>query len=146
MSDQARIIRAEISSEPIDENVIANEVTDDRAGAIVTFNGVVRNHDQGRGVTSIEYSSHPSAPDILREILEEIGERDGVHAVTCVHRGGHVKVGENAMVAVVAASHRSQAFSAISDLVDEVKDRVPVWKKQHFPDGTHEWTGITDVQ
>lgn len=146
MSEQARVIRAEISSEPIDENVIAGEVVDDRAGAIVTFNGVVRNHDQGRGVTSIEYSSHPSAPEILREILEEIGARDGVHAVSCVHRVGHVAVGENAMVAVVAASHRSQAFSAISDLVDEVKDRLPVWKKQRFPDGSHEWTGIADIE
>ncbi|MDO5048754.1 MAG: molybdenum cofactor biosynthesis protein MoaE [Actinomycetaceae bacterium] len=146
MSEAARIIRAGISSDPVDEHVISAEVQDDRAGAIVTFTGAVRNHDQGRGVTSIEYSSHPTAPQIMREILTEIGMREGVHAVSCVHRVGHVSVGQNAMVAVVAASHRSQAFSAVSDLVDEVKERLPVWKKQHFPDGSHEWTGIAELK
>lgn len=141
----ARIIRAEISEDPVDEHAIIAEVSDDKAGAIVTFTGAVRNHDQGRGVTSIEYSSHPTAPEILREIVEEIAQREGIHAISCVHRVGHVKVGENAMVAVVAASHRSQGFEAAADLVDEIKAHLPVWKKQQFPDGSHEWTGLAHL-
>lgn len=141
-----RVVRVEISPEPFNEAEIVAATTDDKAGAVITFNGVVRNHDQGRDVESIEYSSHEIAQEILREIAEEIASREGVHAVSAVHRVGHVRVGQTAMVVVVAASHRSMAFSATSDFVDEIKARVPVWKKQNFPDGNHEWTGIADIQ
>lgn len=141
-----RVVRVEISPEPFDEAEVVAATSDDKAGAIITFNGVVRNHDQGRDVESIEYSSHDLAPKILREIAQEIASREGIHAVSAVHRTGHVRVGQTAMVVVVAASHRSMAFIATSDFVDEIKARVPVWKKQNFPDGNHEWTGIADIQ
>ncbi|MDT3767376.1 molybdenum cofactor biosynthesis protein MoaE [Gleimia hominis] len=137
----ARIVRAEIWDRPIDPQIITAEVTEDKAGAIVTFTGVVRNHDDGRAVTDIDYSAHPTAARVIGEILGDIAGREGAHAISCVHRTGHLTVGDVAMVAVVAASHRAQAFSTVALLVDEVKRRLPVWKKQQFPDGTHEWTG-----
>ncbi|MDO5034950.1 MAG: molybdenum cofactor biosynthesis protein MoaE [Actinomycetaceae bacterium] len=140
-----RVVRAEISTEPFDENEVVAQTKDDKAGAIIMFNGVVRNHDHGDQVESIEYSSHELAEKVLREIATEIASRDGIHAVSAVHRTGLVKVGETAMVVVVAGSHRSMTFEAASDFVDEIKARVPVWKKQNFPDGNHEWAGLTDL-
>lgn len=138
----AEVIFAEISDVPLDVASLAAQVGHDAAGATVTFNGVVRDHDLGQAVDSIEYSSHPQAGEILRTLAGEIAGRDGVHAVGIAHRIGHLRVGEVAMVAVVAAEHRGQAFGATSDLVDEVKARLPVWKKQHFTDGHTEWTGL----
>lgn len=145
MSD-GRVVRAEISADPLDQASIIAEVDSDAAGAIITFNGVVRNHDQGRGVESIEYSSHEIAPKILREIATEIANRDGIHVVSAVHRTGLVNVGESAMVAVVAGNHRGETFQAASDFVDEIKARLPIWKKQNFPGGTHEWSGLADLE
>lgn len=139
MSD---VIFAEISDQPLDVAELASRVSHDAAGASVTFSGVVRNHDLGQAVDSIEYSSHPLAGEIIATLATEISGREGVRAVGIVHRVGHLQVGDIAMVAVVAAEHRGQAFSATSDLVDEVKARLPVWKKQHFSDGHTEWTGL----
>ncbi len=139
MSD---VIFAEISDQPLDAAALTLQVSHDAAGATVTFAGVVRNHDLGQAVDSIEYSSHPQAAEIIATLAAEVAGRDGVRAVGIVHRVGHLQVGDLAMVAVVAAEHRGQAFSATSDLVDEVKKRLPVWKKQHFSDGHTEWTGL----
>ena len=131
-----------ITDADIDADALTQAVTDARAGAVVTFAGVVRNHDLGQAVDSIEYSSHPQAPAIIAEIAAEFTGREGVRAISLVHRVGHLAIGDLAMVAVVAAEHRGQAFSATSDLVDEVKKRLPVWKHQHFSDGHSEWTGL----
>lgn len=138
----AKITRAEISDTPLDPATLTAETAHDAAGAVVTFAGVVRNHDLGQAVDSIEYSSHPQAPQIIAELAAEFTGREGVRAISLVHRVGHLQIGDLAMVAVVAAEHRAQAFSATSDLVDEVKKRLPVWKKQHFSDGHTEWTGL----
>lgn len=138
----AKVAFAEISATPIDPAGLAAQVGHDSAGAVVTFSGVVRNHDVGQPVDSIEYSSHPLAPEILRSLAAETTGRDGVHAIGVAHRVGHLQVGDVALVAVVAAEHRGQAFQATMDLVDEVKKRLPVWKKQHFSDGHTEWTGL----
>lgn len=141
----SKVVFAGISETPLDVAVLAVKVGHDAAGAVVTFSGVVRNHDIGQAVDSIEYSSHPSADEIISTLAGEIAEREGVHAVGIKHRVGHLEVGDVAMVAVVAASHRHQGFGAIADLVDEVKARLPVWKKQHFSDGHTEWTGLGDL-
>lgn len=138
----AKLIRAEISDQPLDVSALAAEAAHEAAGAVVTFAGVVRNHDLGQAVDSIEYSSHPQAPAIIAEIAAEFTGREGVRAISLVHRVGHLAIGDLAMVAVVAAEHRGQAFSATSDMVDEVKKRLPVWKHQHFSDGHSEWTGL----
>jgi len=116
-------------------------VSDRAAGAVVSFAGVVRNHDDGRSVTELEYHAHPSAPDVVAEVAAEIAARDGVISVAVSHRVGMLAIGDIALAAAVSAAHRGEAFAACSDLVDEVKHRLPVWKRQVFDDGTDEWVG-----
>lgn len=132
---------AEVIGSKIDRDALVAAVTDDRAGAVVTFCGVVRNHDEGRAVAGIEYVGHPSATSILAEVVEEFATSRDVHAIAAVHRVGELAVGDDALVVAVSASHRKDAFACCSDLVDKVKQVLPIWKKQHFPDGTFEWAG-----
>lgn len=129
-----------VTPDPIDCAALRAWVSDERAGAVVTFEGIVRNHDHGRAVTGIEYVGHPSASDVVARAVAEFTEREGVHAVVAQHRVGVLAVGEVALFVAVGASHRGQAFSCASDLVDRIKEVLPVWKKQLFADGTHEWT------
>ncbi|HOQ52622.1 MAG TPA: molybdenum cofactor biosynthesis protein MoaE [Micropruina sp.] len=136
----ARVAVAGIRDEPLDQAGLAAMVDDHRAGATVTFTGVVRNHDAGRAVEGIEYVGHPSAGSIIAEVADEFVTRDGVHAIAVEHRVGMLRVGDLALVAAVSASHRSQAFSTCSDLVDRIKQRLPIWKRQQFGDGTAEWS------
>jgi molybdopterin synthase catalytic subunit len=116
-------------------------VDDPAAGATVSFAGVVRDHDGGRSVTELEYQEHPTASAIVAEVAAEIAARDGVIAVAVSHRVGLLRVGDVALAAAVSAAHRREAFSACIDLVDEVKHRLPVWKRQVFADGSDEWVG-----
>lgn len=135
-----RIARATVTDQPIllteHEQLVAHHA----AGAVVGFAGVVRDHDDGRGVIRLEYSAHPQAEQILLEVLAEIaGSAAGVRAVAASHRVGPLQIGEAALVAAVAADHRAAAFDACARLVDAVKERLPVWKHQFFADGTDEW-------
>ena len=114
-------------------------VADPRAGAVVTFQGVVRDHDHGRGVTLLEYEGHPSAAAVLREVADEIAADPAVYAVAVSHRVGKLKIGDVALVAAVSTAHRAAAFAACARLVDEAKARLPIWKHQIFADGTDEW-------
>lgn len=136
----ARVAAAAVRNQPLDVVGVSALVTDDRAGATVTFTGVVRDHDHGRGVTGIEYVGHPSAAAVLAEVAGEFTGRDGVHAIAVEHRVGTLAVGDLALVASVSASHRAQAFGVCSDLVDRIKERLPIWKRQLFTDGTAEWS------
>ncbi|MBE7188540.1 molybdenum cofactor biosynthesis protein MoaE, partial [Jatrophihabitans endophyticus] len=110
-----------------------------QAGARVVFCGVVRDHDHGRAVAELEYESHPSAEQVLGEVAGGIAAEDGVLAVAVSHRIGVLGVGDIALVAAVATAHRGQAFEVCGRLVDEVKARLPVWKRQVFTDGSDEW-------
>ena len=105
----------------------------------MTFSGVVRDHDGGRPVQSIEYVGHPSAADVLARVVAEVTERSDADAVAVSHRLGELSIGDAALVVAVAAAHRQEAFVAAALLVDEVKHRLPVWKRQVFTDGTDEW-------
>lgn len=109
------------------------------AGATVLFSGVVRDHDHGRPVVELEYVAHPSAGEVLRACLAEVAADPLVHAVAVSHRVGLLKVGDVALLAAVSAAHRGDAFDACERLVDLVKLRLPVWKRQVFTDGTDEW-------
>jgi molybdopterin synthase catalytic subunit len=135
-------INSGVTLQALDANILTQAAQHPRAGAVVTFAGVVRNHDAGDSVNAIEYSAHPTAGAILGEIATEMAGRPGVWHVEAWHRIGHLDVGDVAMVVVVSAEHRGQAFSATSDLVDEVKKRLPVWKNQELTDGSHMWSGI----
>ena len=114
-------------------------VSDRRAGAVVSFTGMVRDHDHERSVINLEYEAHPDAGAVLEQVAQEVCSRHDVVAVAVVHRCGRLAIGEVALVAVVSAGHRAAAFAACMDLVDTVKARVPIWKHQFFADGTDEW-------
>jgi molybdopterin synthase catalytic subunit len=114
-------------------------VGDPRAGAVVTFQGVVRDHDHDRPVSLLEYEGHPTAEAVLREVAAEIAADPDVFAVAVSHRVGPLKIGDVALVAAVSTAHRAAAFTACARLVDEAKARLPIWKRQVFGDGTEEW-------
>lgn len=116
-------------------------VDDAAAGATVSFSGVVRDHDSGRAVTELEYHGHPTAAAVVAQVAAEIAAREGVVALAVSHRVGLLQIGDVALTAAVSAAHRREAFAACSDLVDEVKRRLPVWKRQVFTDGSDEWVG-----
>jgi molybdopterin synthase catalytic subunit len=130
---------ARVVDEPLSVAEHEDAVTDKRAGAVVSFCGVVRDHDGGRSVTELEYVGHPTATDVITEIAREFAARDDVHAVAVSHRVGLLGIGDVALACAVSASHRGQAFAACADLVDEVKTRLPIWKRQVFTHGEEEW-------
>ena len=136
-----RVRRAVVTQEAVDVADLAEMVADPRCGAVVTFDGVVRDHDSGRGVERLEYTAHPGAGDVIAEVAREIAARypDSIVAVT--HRCGPLDIGESALACAVSAPHRKQAFAACDDLVDTVKQRLPIWKHQVFDDGAAEWVG-----
>ena len=135
-----RILRAEVTDQLISLTEHEDLVAAVEAGAVVSFAGVVRNHDGGRPVLRLEYSAHPSAAETLFEVLAEIaGSSAGVRAIAASHRIGPLELGDAALVVAVAADHRGAAFQTCERLVDTIKERIPVWKHQFFADGTDEW-------
>lgn len=130
---------AEVTDQPLDVATHSAATADAAAGAEVSFCGVVRDHDEGRTVRALEYSSYPTAAEILRSVAAEIAADPDVIAVAVSHRIGQLAIGEVALVASVTAAHRKQAFHSCERLVDEVKARLPIWKRQVFADGTDEW-------
>lgn len=137
-----QVLRAAVTDDPI---VLAEHeqlVSHQAAGAIVGFVGAVRDHDRGHEVTRLEYSTHPSAEQVMADVLADVAAASpGVRALAASHRIGALQIGEAALVAAVAADHRQAAFETCARLVDTIKERLPVWKHQHFADGTDEWVG-----
>ena len=131
-----------ITDEPLDTGALIDSARRDTCGAVASFIGVVRNHDGGESVNAIEYSSHPSSQQILRDIVMEFKDRPGVHCIVAWHRVGHLEIGEDAMVVAVAAEHRAQAFRTVEAIVEDVKAKLPIWKKQELTDGSHNWSGL----
>lgn len=136
MSD---VRRADVVDAPMTVRDVEALVADSGAGAVVTFSGDVRDHDHGRAVARLEYEGHPTASSVLADVARAVAERHDVVAIAVMHRVGPLAIGDSALVAAVSAAHRKEAFAACSDLVDEVKAQLPVWKHQVFTDGTDEW-------
>jgi len=132
---------ASISDSPLDPAEIHDFVLDDANGALVSFEGIVRNHDSDRPVLSLDYRAHPEAERFIRECCERVAASTGFR-VAASHRVGHLGIGDVALVASVAAPHRAEAFAACAELVEEIKRSVPIWKRQHFADGISEWVGL----
>ena len=110
------------------------------AGAVISFLGRVRNHNEGRRVLSLEYAAYQElAVKEGRRILEEASQRFPLQALRAVHRTGHLKIGDGAVVVEVASSHRGEAFDACRWIIDEIKERVPVWKKEYYEEGEPQW-------
>lgn len=129
-----------LSDEPLDPARIAARVADSSAGAVVSFLGVVRDHDDARAVTHLEYHAHPTASRALADVVDRVRRRHpAVVGLWAEHRVGPLAVGDLALVAAVSAPHRGEAFAAVEDLVETTKAEIPVWKHQFFADGSDEW-------
>jgi molybdopterin synthase catalytic subunit len=146
MDTNVDIVYAGLSTESISVDAAIAAVESDTAGAVVSFSGVVRNHDGGKAVARLGYSAHPLAQGVLNDVVASLAagaaDPDG-HPVRVwvAHRVGPLDVGEPALVCAVASSHRAEAFEVCSALVERIKAEVPIWKEQFFADGTVEWVG-----
>ncbi len=136
----ATIVRAEVTGEPVSTAELARLVEHRGAGAVLTFDGMVRDHDSGRGVRALTYSAHPTAAQVIAQVAAEAAGRPGLRALAVVHRVGDLGVGDTALAVAVSADHRGPAFEALREVVEKVKERLPVWKHQHFVDGTSQWS------
>lgn len=113
-----------------------------RIGAITVFLGLVRDHDEGRPVETLDYTAHPMAATELARVTAAVAARHDVIALATEHRTGHLQIGDTAVVVAAASAHRREAFAACRDLIDTLKREVPIWKEQRFVDGACEWVGL----
>jgi MoaE-MoaD fusion protein len=126
---------------PVDLGAVIAEVEDERAGAIATFQGTVRRQSRGRTVIALEYEAYGGmAEKVMAEIAAGVRERYDLCAVAIAHRTGRCEVGEVSVAIAVSAPHRQDALSACRDVIDELKERVPLWKKELY-EGGEEWIG-----
>jgi molybdopterin synthase catalytic subunit len=132
--------RVAIVSEALDPAALLAEVGDPSAGAEVLFLGTARNHSEGKtGVTHLEYEAYPGVVvDKFEELVADAADKWELVAVVVVHRIGEVSVGQPSVAVAVSAVHRDAAFEAARFLIDELKTRAPIWKKEHWPGGG-EW-------
>jgi molybdopterin synthase catalytic subunit len=130
----------EITREPIDKLGLERRLITSAAGAVVTFDGVVRDNNQGRRVVSLQYEAYePMAVKEMRRIGAEVRERwPEVERIGVIHRFGELKISESSVVIVVTSAHRRVAFEACRYAIDRLKQTVPIWKKEIFEDG-EEW-------
>jgi molybdopterin synthase catalytic subunit/molybdopterin converting factor small subunit len=130
-----------LSDEPLSLDRVVDEVRDPRAGAIATFTGTTRNRSRGRDVEYLDYEAYEGmAEGLMTEIATELGERYELCGVAIHHRIGRVQIGETSVVIAVSAPHRADALAACRDAIDELKQRVPLWKKEVYAGG-EEWVG-----
>lgn len=141
VTDRPVVRLVDIREDPLDVAEVLAAVDDPAAGGQTLFVGAVRDHDDDRGVTGLEYSAHPTALDQLRAVAERVGKEHDVLAVAAVHRVGELAIGDAAVIVATAAAHRGEAFEASRALIDQLKATVPIWKHQRFTDGTDEWVG-----
>ncbi|WP_353826459.1 molybdenum cofactor biosynthesis protein MoaE [Agromyces sp. SYSU T0242] len=134
-------VLAIVTDQPLDRAAIEAFVLTRRDGALVTFEGVIRDHDHGEAVTALDYSAHPEAERFLRDTCAEVARETGL-AIAAAHRVGALGIGDVALVASVAAPHRAEAFAACAQLVDRIKERTPIWKRQHLDGGASEWVNL----
>lgn len=129
-----------LSSTPLDVAALRRGLDDARAGAVLCFEGTVRNHQDGRAVLRLAYQAYAElAESEGRRIVDEAVERFAVERIDAVHRVGDLAIGDVAVWVGVAAAHRDAAFAACRYVIDEVKSRVPIWKKEAYADGESEW-------
>lgn len=130
----------ELAETPIDCEARKRAMASSHAGACVTFEGWVRDHQDGRGVNALDYEAY--AELALKEgqrVLNETAARFAIDAAVCVHRVGPLAIGDVAVWVGVTAAHRDAAFTACRYIIDEIKTRVPIWKKEHYADGAADW-------
>lgn len=129
-----------LSNTTINPQSLCDEVRDPSAGGFASFEGWVRNHHQGNNVASLEYEAFPALAEKegLR-IMKEICFKHDLVSARCVHRTGHLQIGDIAICIAVSAAHRKAAFAACQEIIDSIKSTVPIWKKEHYTDGSYLW-------
>jgi molybdopterin synthase catalytic subunit len=138
LSPQSDLIA--VSPDPVDPAAVVAAVSAPEVGAVVLFVGTVRDHSPGRtGVTHLEYETYDEqVVDKIAEVVAEVREQWPVTSVAAIHRVGELGVGEISVAVAVSSPHRADAFPAARYLIDEIKARAPIWKKEHWPGGA-EW-------
>lgn len=139
-----KVIAALMTTDPL-EPLLAQARTDtltEAMGALVLFEGVVRDHDGGARVKSLTYTAHPTAPHEIARVAEQVSAAHPATRLWTAHRTGPLAIGEAAFVVIATAAHRGDAFAAASELADRVKAEVPIWKEQELLDGTATWVGL----
>jgi molybdopterin synthase catalytic subunit len=129
-----------ITAQTIEPETLKRTLTGDASGACVTFEGWVRDHNEGAPVLALEYEAHAAiAEQEGSKILGEALERFAISSARCEHRVGKLAIGDCAVWVGVSAAHRGAAFDACRYIIDETKSRVPIWKKEHYRDGQSGW-------
>jgi molybdopterin synthase catalytic subunit len=133
-------VMVSVTDQPLDAIGIMEFVADDSAGSTVLFSGTVRDHSPGRqGVTRLEYEAYEGVVTTkIREVVDEASERWPIVKVAAVHRTGVLGLRESAVIVAVSTAHRADGFPACRYIIDELKHRVPIWKKEHWEGGS-EW-------
>lgn len=132
-------MHVKVTDQPLDPQELIEHVRQDEAGAVVLFSGVVRNHNLGRTVECLEYDAYPEmAEKVMREIAHEMRNAWQVTDIAIQHRTGRLEIGEASLLVAVSSPHRRAAFEAAAEVVDRIKESVPVWKKEVFEAG-EEW-------
>lgn len=132
--------RARTTSDPLDPEALRRSVRTDADGAVVLFVGTVRDHSDGRRVTGLHYECYPEMADAeLGKIAREAVSRWEVGRVVVEHRVGDLEIGEASVAVAVAAPHRAPCFEACSYVMEAIKERLPVWKREAYADGAETW-------
>lgn len=133
--------RVRVSEDPIEAGVLAEQVTHPASGAIALFLGTARNHSPGRtGITHLEYEAYEgAAQDKIDQVIDEAAARWPLRAVAVEHRTGRVEVTEASVAVAVSSAHREDAFAAARHIIDQLKERAPIWKKESWPGG-EQWS------
>jgi len=129
-----------ISAEPLDIVGLLAGAHHPGAGAVVLFSGEVRNSNKGLAVNFLEYDAYiPLAIKLINEIVEEARRKWQLHIAVAQHRIGKVAVGDTAVVVITASAHRSEAYAANRYIIDRIKHEAPIWKCEHYADGSQQW-------
>ena len=134
------MVRSEVVSRVIDPGAVLEQVGGPEDGAVLLFLGTVRNHAEGESVGGMTYEAYESmAAPVLAQIANEAAERLGTDRLTVVHRVGELAIGEVSVAIAVSSPHRAQAYDASRYVIEEIKKRLPVWKREHYTSGRSEW-------
>jgi molybdopterin synthase catalytic subunit len=129
-----------VSATAIDISAARKAVADNSCGALVVFEGWIRNHNEGQQVERLEYEVYrPLAEKEGARIIDEALERFAISNALCIHREGLLELGEVAVIVCVSSAHRGDAFDACRYIIDQTKIRLPIWKKEHYVSGVSEW-------
>jgi len=134
------LVRIQDSALSVDE--VLQAVAGSDIGGVALFVGLVRDHDDDRGVTALTYSAHPKADGQLQQVIADVAADFPEGKLAAVHRVGELAIGDIAVIVAAGCPHRDEAFRAARRLIDDLKSTVPIWKHQLFVDGTDEWVGL----